>query len=748
MPRFLDTTTGEFRWIADPSKVVYAILSHTWRSQDEGGEQTYDQVRKIWKRMRKYRVSPGETPDSTTIIEDSILSHPDLSEKIKAICKVARDAGYKLVWIDSACIDKSSSAELAEAINSMFELYRLADVCYVYLVDVPDSKEDPEHHTSMFQHSRWHGRGWTLQELLAPKEVVFLTASWTFLGTKCSLVHALTLATNIDSNILLGRAPLSSASVARRMSWAASRETTRVEDEAYSLLGIFGVHMSPIYGEGRNAFLRLQEEIIKTIPDQSIFAWGTHCVLSSIDAAETYSNFLNHNTPTGLLASSPRQFSLAERVQPLSPSEFLSLVSGDIGSRSMSPSIEVPSLHSVITPEGVRLKALTIDLTELPQIAAAIIANIENSPENRLSAENYEHCLSLGRSLSLFVLRCTDQYSPGSLVTLALFHPLSGEQDQRGSSIATHVKCTRFCPGNSLCRVVCLEHEVLDTLRRKYLSPAPVEFSLLHHSACTPDEEFDTGCHALMNLWPSFGYLGSSTDSTSISLAPSCEEKLRTLGYSVSPLQCQRSASGMEIVARTTLCSSTAHKWKPATAQIHVTLTLTYLGSSLVWPRRLSLPQQREPRGRTSIHFSISRVRVIHRDLLPSGQDSEYDDLSFCRTCNRRGCQITECLTEHGRHTNQTSFVSELIPLPERVVAKADLLLPLSLESAEGVRSKGRYCRILRLAVECPVEYCSERAENWHRIMIRDLWLAIDLSGPVLNPEWSKPPSSNIPPRP
>ncbi|EIW61091.1 uncharacterized protein TRAVEDRAFT_86691, partial [Trametes versicolor FP-101664 SS1] len=193
--------------------------------------------------------------------------------KIKAICKVARDAGYKLVWIDSACIDKSSSAELAEAINSMFELYRLADVCYVYLVDVPDSKEDPEHHTSMFQHSRWHGRGWTLQELLAPKEVVFLTASWTFLGTKCSLVHALTLATNIDSNILLGRAPLSSASVARGMSWAASRETTRIEDEAYSLLGIFGVHMSPIYGEGRNAFLRLQEEIIKTIPDQSIFAW-------------------------------------------------------------------------------------------------------------------------------------------------------------------------------------------------------------------------------------------------------------------------------------------------------------------------------------------------------------------------------------------------------------------------------------------------------------------------------------------
>lgn len=282
---------------------------------------------------------------------------------------------------------------------------------------------------------------------------------------------------------------------------------------------------------------------------------------------------------------------------------------------------------------------------------------------------------------------------------------------------------------------------MLDTLR-KYLSPTPVELSLLHHSVCTPDEESDTwydvqrnGC-AFTNLWPSFGYLGSSTDSTFISLAPSCEEKLRILGLSVSPVKCQRSTSGMEIVARTTIFSSIAPKWKPATAQIDVTLTLTYVGGSLVWPHRLSLPQQREPRRNTSVHFSISRVRVIH--LLPSSQYSEYDDLSSCRTCNKRGCEIKECLTENGRHTNHTSTISERIPLPERVVAKADLLLPLSLESARGVRAEDQYCRILRLAVECPVEYCSERPET-HSLIVRDLWLAIDLSGPVLNPEWSKP---------
>lgn len=203
---------------------------------------------------------------------ESVLSHPDLCDKIKGVCKVAREAGYELIWIDSVCIDKSSGAELAEAINSMFDLYRLADVCYVYLSDV--HADDPLRCGSDFERSRWHKRGWTLQELLAPKRVVFLTSSWTLLGTKISLLSALVRATDIDADILLGSAPLSSASVARRMSWASSRETTRIEDEAYSLVGIFGVHLSPIYGEGSNAFLRLQEEILKIVPDQSIFAWG------------------------------------------------------------------------------------------------------------------------------------------------------------------------------------------------------------------------------------------------------------------------------------------------------------------------------------------------------------------------------------------------------------------------------------------------------------------------------------------
>ncbi|EIW51956.1 HET-domain-containing protein, partial [Trametes versicolor FP-101664 SS1] len=178
----------------------------------------------------------------------------------------------KLVWSDACCIDKSSSAELSEAINSMYEWYRLAHVCYVYLEDVPDG-DIPSDHTSRFRDSKWHKRGWTLQELIAPERIEFLTRTWRFLGTKIGLASTLEEITGVDFDILTGRATVDSANVARRMSWAAERETSRIEDQAYSLMGIFGVHMSPIYGEGDNAFLRLQEEIIRTIPDHSMFAW-------------------------------------------------------------------------------------------------------------------------------------------------------------------------------------------------------------------------------------------------------------------------------------------------------------------------------------------------------------------------------------------------------------------------------------------------------------------------------------------
>ncbi|EIW51962.1 HET-domain-containing protein [Trametes versicolor FP-101664 SS1] len=276
MPRFLNTWTGEFEWHPDPKKVTYAILSHVWRDPKDGGEQSYHDVLKIQAAVKRGRFKLSRAPDASLTKyrkRGTIFAYPGLSDKIKGFCKVARKAGFRLAWNDACCIDKTSSAELSEAINSMYEWYRLSDMCYVYLADVPDG-DRPQEFGSKFQDSRWHRRGWTLQELIAPECLIFLTKTWRFLGSKMGLARTLENLTGINLDILTHRTTLDSISVAGRMSWAAKRYTTRVEDRAYSLMGIFDIHMSPIYGEGENAFLRLQEEIIRTIPDQSIFVWG------------------------------------------------------------------------------------------------------------------------------------------------------------------------------------------------------------------------------------------------------------------------------------------------------------------------------------------------------------------------------------------------------------------------------------------------------------------------------------------
>ncbi|KAI0653289.1 hypothetical protein C8Q70DRAFT_1037301 [Cubamyces menziesii] len=154
----------------------------------------------------------------------------------------------------------------------MYEWYAVADTCFVYMEDVSD-EENPCLEDCQFGRSRWFTRGWTLQELIAPRAVVFLSKEWRYLGTKASLGDAIQTITGIPEAILNHVAELDSVSVAQRMSWASRRQTTREEDQAYSLMGIFGIHMPTIYGEGQNAFVRLQEEVLRTIPDQSIFLW-------------------------------------------------------------------------------------------------------------------------------------------------------------------------------------------------------------------------------------------------------------------------------------------------------------------------------------------------------------------------------------------------------------------------------------------------------------------------------------------
>ncbi|KAF6819886.1 het domain-containing protein [Colletotrichum plurivorum] len=231
--------------------------------------------------------------------------------KVRAACELARTLGYEWIWIDTCCIDKSSSAELSEAINSMFRWYSNAAICIAYLADVP--LRTAKVSDAFVTDSRWFTRGWTLQELLAPADLDFYSADWARLGSRAHFAAAIEERTQIDAGFLkVPSISLSAASVAERMCWASGRQTTRVEDRAYSLLGIFGVNMPLIYGEGDRAFRRLQEEILRKIDDDSIFAWGT----APVERVPPVLSRLEPGQP--LLADSPSWFAYSGDIVPFS----------------------------------------------------------------------------------------------------------------------------------------------------------------------------------------------------------------------------------------------------------------------------------------------------------------------------------------------------------------------------------------------------------------------------------------------
>lgn len=156
----------------------------------------------------------------------------------------------------------------------MYEWYKSADTCYVYLCDMPDHDPLTYRLEELLEKCRWFGRGWTLQELLAPKQLEFYNSSWMSIGTRLSLSAEISVITGIDEDILKCLRAVEECSIAERMSWAAERQTTRKEDIAYCLLGLFRVNMPLLYGEGaRDAFFRLQTAIIGVSDDESIFAW-------------------------------------------------------------------------------------------------------------------------------------------------------------------------------------------------------------------------------------------------------------------------------------------------------------------------------------------------------------------------------------------------------------------------------------------------------------------------------------------
>ncbi|PIA91997.1 Vegetative incompatibility protein HET-E-1 [Cercospora beticola] len=238
----LDARTKQLVEFEDETKIYgrYAILSHVWDDTDE--EVTFQDIEQDapgYKQKRGYA-------------------------KIESGCRQALSEKLDYFWIDTCCINKLSSATLSEAINSMYRYYYEAKVCYAYLYDFP--------HRAL-KDSKWFTRGWTLQELIAPGFVEFYDESWKLIGTKLDMLHELADITKIDVKVLRDRNTLQSTSVAARLAWAAERKTAKIEDEAYSLMGLFDVNMPMIYGEGNKAFARLQEEIIKTYEDPSILAW-------------------------------------------------------------------------------------------------------------------------------------------------------------------------------------------------------------------------------------------------------------------------------------------------------------------------------------------------------------------------------------------------------------------------------------------------------------------------------------------
>ncbi|OJT06668.1 Vegetative incompatibility protein HET-E-1, partial [Trametes pubescens] len=309
--RLLNTGTLRIVHFPNPdTRPPYAILSHVW----QGDEASYQDIHAL-------RAHP-----------DPLSAGP---EKVRRFCAFARAEGFEWAWLDACCIDKTSSSELSEALNSMFRWYRDAVVCYAFLHDVPDRSNatsptvDDDDLEQNFVESVYFTRGWTLQELLAPRLLFFVSSEWTVIGTKHSWASAIQRVTGIDLEVLTLHRPLHKVSLARQMSWAARRRTTRPEDRAYSLMGIFGVNMATLYGEGaEKAFYRLQEEILRHCPpDQSLFAWGA-LNLYDVLSVQTFrprqsDTFEQESTQdasdTGrLLAPSPDCFMYAGDIVPVS----------------------------------------------------------------------------------------------------------------------------------------------------------------------------------------------------------------------------------------------------------------------------------------------------------------------------------------------------------------------------------------------------------------------------------------------
>ena len=245
--RLLDSSSLKITEFSGTNVPDYAILSHIW-GDDEVTFEDIENQKPSARRKKGYA-------------------------KIWYCCRQARADGHHWVWVDTCCINRKSETELSEAIISMYAWYRDSRICYALLEYV--SRDDGDWEEDV-ERSRWFTRGWCLQELIAPSTVMFYNANWQYLGTKGSLGRLVRNTTGIPANVMNGIVQPTAYSIGESMSWASSIDTIKSEDKAYCLLGILGSQMQPKYGEGANAFVRLQEEIFmrQGSEDYSVFLWS------------------------------------------------------------------------------------------------------------------------------------------------------------------------------------------------------------------------------------------------------------------------------------------------------------------------------------------------------------------------------------------------------------------------------------------------------------------------------------------
>lgn len=292
--RLLNTTNLEFQ-SGEHTKFCqegYAVLSHRWFPH----EVTLAQFGSHVEELRS---------------GSSVLS-PQL-DKIRGACLTARNKGIKWVWIDSCCIDKRDLVETTESINAMYRWYRDSTLCIVYLYDVKKNAAISIKNSHIFDRlgqdnpSEWFSRGWTLQELLAPHHMEFYDKEWTYIGSKNRMKASISSITGIDESYLTGESDFKKACIAQKMSWMVGRATTKEEDIAYCMIGLFGITLAPIYGEGMRAFTRLQETLMSSrFMDETLFAWK----MPTVNAGDQYNDSSDKWAADewGLLAPSPEWF--------------------------------------------------------------------------------------------------------------------------------------------------------------------------------------------------------------------------------------------------------------------------------------------------------------------------------------------------------------------------------------------------------------------------------------------------------